>query len=351
LKIHIKGASLQHARDLIKACIDNDDSLASLRLLLDPDYDCIQVDGLRVAGVPVGCPQFIANYVRSKALDIVQDVAKLRIMEDDSLVHYPLFNTCQHKRLAFLARNLSPAQMTMPASRIVGLQHVDRAVSQAILQAGTSGNFTAWPHDVQQWCERVLQLPHHLGSFGITPLVQSGKAGFYSATANFLSWLATLPNADFWLPHKHVLTQPDTWECQRLAAFRTKGPEIPLQRRITAWILKQPFLAQPDAPTSCMGQMVQLHQAQSIVTVGPTRDVDLRDYSILQTDMPHHDDVDEPGKKHGLTCSVAGWLTPQYLAWKDQSGVATSPSLTLQGWQSWFCQFLGVAPSCTGTLC
>ena len=33
-----------------------------------------------------------------------------------------------------------------------------------------------------------------------------------------------------------------------------------------------------NAPTSRMGQMVQLHQAQSIVTVGPTRVVDPRDY-------------------------------------------------------------------------
>jgi hypothetical protein len=87
LKIYIKGVSLQRARDLISACIDNDDSLASLRLLLDPACDCIQVDGLRVTGVPVGSPEFIANYVRSKAFDIVQDVAKLRIIEDDPLVH------------------------------------------------------------------------------------------------------------------------------------------------------------------------------------------------------------------------------------------------------------------------
>jgi hypothetical protein len=32
------------------------------------------------------------------------------------------------------------------------------------------------------------------------------------------------------------------------------------------------------------------------------------------------------------------------LAWKDQSGVAAGPSLTLQGSQSWFYQFLGVTP-------
>ena len=97
LKIHIKGVSLQRAHDLISACIDNNNSLVSLRLLLDPACDCIQVDRLRVAGVPVGSPEFIANYVRSKALDIVQDVEKLRIMENDPLVHYNhLVKICQH---------------------------------------------------------------------------------------------------------------------------------------------------------------------------------------------------------------------------------------------------------------
>ena len=55
--------------------------------------------------------------------------------------------------------------------------------------------------------------------------------------------------------------------------------------------------------------------------------MDPRNYSILQTDMPHRDNVDEPRKKHCLTYSVAGWLTPQYLACKDQSGVAAGPSL------------------------
>ena len=167
LKIHIKGASLQRARELIKACIDNDGSLESLRVLLDSD--CIQVDGLRVTGAPVGSPEFIANYVRSKAMDIVQDIEKLNIMDADPRVHYHLVKICQHTRLAFLARNLSPAQMTMPACCSIGPQHVDCAVLQAILRVGTSGTFTTWQPDVQQWCERVIQLPYHLGGFGITP--------------------------------------------------------------------------------------------------------------------------------------------------------------------------------------
>jgi hypothetical protein len=60
--------------------------------------------------------------------------------------------------------------------------------------------------------------------------------------------------------------------------------------------------------------------------------------------MPHCEHVDAPEKQPHLTYSVAGWMAPQYLAWTDQSSVAAGPSLTRQGYQSWFCQFLGVAP-------
>jgi hypothetical protein len=239
LKIHMNGVSLQRARDLIAECIENDDSLASLRVLLDSD--CIQVDGLRVAGIPVCSPEFIANYVRSKAMDIVQDIAKLDIMDADLPVHYHLVKTCQHTRLAFLARNLSPAQMTQPARNIIGPQHVDHAVLQAILRVGTAGTFATWQPAMRQWCERVLQLPYHLGGFGITPLVQSGKAGFYSATAKFISWLATLPDADFWLPPQLDLTQPDTWACARLAAFRELHQQFCRELSFTEW-------APADAP-------------------------------------------------------------------------------------------------------
>ena len=139
LKIHMKGVSLEHARDLITACIDNDASLEPLRVLLDSD--CIQVDGLRLAGIPVGTPEFIADYVRTKAMDIVNDIAKLDIMDADPLVHYHLVKTCQLTRLPFLTRNLSPYQMTQPARHIIGPQHVDHAVLQSILRVGTAGTF------------------------------------------------------------------------------------------------------------------------------------------------------------------------------------------------------------------
>ena len=81
-------------------------------------------------------------------------------------------------------------------------------------------------------------------SFGITPLVQSGKAGFYSATAKFISWIATLPNADFWLPPQHDLTQPDTWVGPRLAAFRELHQQFCSDLKFTEWA--PPALASAD---------------------------------------------------------------------------------------------------------
>jgi hypothetical protein len=53
----------------------------------------------------------------------------------------------------------------------------------------------------------------------------------------------------------------------------------------------------PDAPTVRMGQMKRLHQAQSILNVGPTREEDPRDYSILRNDMPSRENVDAPEKQ------------------------------------------------------
>ena len=88
---------------------------------------------------------------------------------------------------------------------------------------------------MQKWCKHVITLPYHLGSFGITPLVQSSKAGFYSATAKFISWLGTLPNAQFWLPSHHDLHQPDTWSCQRLSAFIDLHRHFCSELNFTEW--------------------------------------------------------------------------------------------------------------------
>ena len=56
-KLHMKGVSIDTAHDLVKQCIEADNDLECLRPFLvrheDPAQDVIQVDGIRVAGVPL----------------------------------------------------------------------------------------------------------------------------------------------------------------------------------------------------------------------------------------------------------------------------------------------------------
>jgi hypothetical protein len=81
--------------------------LASLMDILDPSANVITVTGMRCVGVPIGTPEFVQAYVRAKAVEICNDVQKLSIITDPKL-HYDLLRFCQHTRLGFLSRTLSP---------------------------------------------------------------------------------------------------------------------------------------------------------------------------------------------------------------------------------------------------
>ena len=70
-----------------------------------PELDIISVPGLECVGVPIGTPELVNTFVRSKAHATEQDVQKLRIVQDPK-IHYDLLRFCQHTRLAFLARNV-----------------------------------------------------------------------------------------------------------------------------------------------------------------------------------------------------------------------------------------------------
>ena len=85
--------------------IDQDPSLESLRELYQqdlakPELDIITVTGLKCVGVPIGTPEFVNAFVRSKAHAIEQDVEKLSIVQDPK-THYDLRRFCQHMLLAF----------------------------------------------------------------------------------------------------------------------------------------------------------------------------------------------------------------------------------------------------------
>jgi hypothetical protein len=92
VKIYIPGVTRERARELVLQHIEQDPSLESLRELYEqdlakPELDIITVTGLKCVGVPLGTPEFVNAFVRSKAHAIEQEVQKLRIVQDPK-IHY-----------------------------------------------------------------------------------------------------------------------------------------------------------------------------------------------------------------------------------------------------------------------
>ena len=82
LKIYIPGITRDRARELVLKFINQDPLLESLRELYDkdiaePDLNIINVTGMTCVGVPMGSPEFVTAFVRSKAKILQQDVQKL----------------------------------------------------------------------------------------------------------------------------------------------------------------------------------------------------------------------------------------------------------------------------------
>ena len=185
--------------------------------------------------MPIGTPEFVDAFVRSKADDIQQDVQKLRIIQDPR-IHYDLLRFCQHTRIAVLARNVPPDVMMNhtdgnPAAPIL----VQDAIVQAILQRGLGDTYNTLPQHVLEWCRTIVELPHHEGGLAITPLQASGMAAFYSATANLVAWLQSLPHASEWVAGQN-LADPNTWTSSALQALKQLHEHLLQHYNCKEWV-------------------------------------------------------------------------------------------------------------------
>ena len=198
--------------------------------------------------MPIGTPEFVDAFVRSKIDDIQQDVQKLRIIQDPK-IHYDLLRFCQHTRIAFLARNVPPDVMMKhsdgnPAAPTL----VQDTIVQAILQRGLGDTFNTLPQHVLEWCGMIVELPHHEGGLAITHLQDSGMAAFYSATANLVAWLQSLPHASEWVSGQN-LANPNTWTSSALHALKHLHEQLMQHYYCKEWAPPQRANAPtPDAP-------------------------------------------------------------------------------------------------------
>ena len=132
-QIYIPGVSLERAHELVRLKINQDPTLACLSDVLDPSANVITVTGMRCVGVPIGTPDFVNAYVRAKAVEIGNDVQKLSIITDPK-IHYDLLRFCQHTRMGFLSRNLSPEVMMTSSNGVF-----DSEVCQALCKGQNPG--------------------------------------------------------------------------------------------------------------------------------------------------------------------------------------------------------------------
>jgi len=85
---------------------------------------------------------------------------------------------------------------------------------------------------MQNWCKFIVQSPHHKGGYAITPTAASGLAAFYSATAKFVTLLASLPHGGAWVRGGQDLTNgarktPLTKSALHLLPPRIRCPRSP----------------------------------------------------------------------------------------------------------------------------
>ena len=100
--------------------------------------------------------------------------------------------------------------------------HIQSSIVHALLQRGLGATFaTLSPHELA-WCCVIVELPHHKGGLGITPLPASGMAAvavFYSATAHLVSCLGSLPHASEWVACLN-LADPNTRNSSALQTLK-----------------------------------------------------------------------------------------------------------------------------------
>ena len=121
----------------------------------------------------------------------------------------------------------------------------------AILQRGLGATFAVTfanlsAHELA-WCCVIVELPHHKGGLGITPLPASGMAAFYSATTlshfHLVSCLGSLPHASEWVAGQN-LADPTTWISSALQTLKQLHGNLLTHYNCTEWA---PPLAD-DAP-------------------------------------------------------------------------------------------------------
>jgi hypothetical protein len=173
--------------------------------------------GIEVLGTPIGTDDYIKNFVAENCIKImkdqVKDVEKLEPLTD-AFTHFQLIKMTQNTRTQYMSTNIS----LPPQEQFLSVQHihVDKAFDKAILQKGTRGSFHHWVQDDYELAVTMLQKPHSLGGFGLTPNVLAQISAKIAMAARFLKLVGSLPSEEqqLWLPNQ-TAQDPASWHVKK----------------------------------------------------------------------------------------------------------------------------------------
>jgi hypothetical protein len=135
-------------------------------------------------------------------IKIMRDVDKLEPLTD-GFTHFQLVQKTMNTRTQYMSANITlpPQEQFLTAQHI----HIDTVIPKAILQKDTRGPFHHWTRDDYNLAVTMLQMPHALGGFGLTPNVLAQISAKVAMTSRFLKLVGSLPLEEqkLWLPNQH----------------------------------------------------------------------------------------------------------------------------------------------------
>jgi hypothetical protein len=236
-KVLAKGPTADHVFERAKHFLDTDPDLADIAHHFTRDM--FSTEGIEVLGTPVGTDRFIKTIVAHNCLKIMEDTGKLQALTD-GLAHFQLVKFCQNTRTQFISANI-----TIPDSdTVITAQHqyVDRKIAYEILQKGTRGSFRNWSQQDIELATTMLQMPHGMGGYGMTPNVIAQISAKVAMSSRFLGFVGSLSSAEQKLlfPNQNV-QDPDTWTLPHLLQLKQEYKKLvedfncDIQEFVTVW--------------------------------------------------------------------------------------------------------------------
>jgi hypothetical protein len=121
-------------------------------------------------GTPLGTDVYVRDFVAQNCIKITRDVEKFEPLTD-GFTHFQLIQKTMNTNTQYMSVNITLSLQEQFLS--VQHVHVDMTITNAILKKGTStpGSLQLWGKDDHDLTVTVIQKPHVLGGFDLTPNV------------------------------------------------------------------------------------------------------------------------------------------------------------------------------------